>query len=78
MHVPDDIKKAILNSSFNYKQAIEDANKIRDWLESNEINSDFMKEYFSECIENGTDNWRDFLEHLETHTKDQMYDGTDD
>ncbi|MCY8565631.1 hypothetical protein [Bacillus sonorensis] len=78
MYVPDDIKKAIISSSYNYKQAIEEGNKIRNWLESNEINSDFMKEYFNECIENGTDNWRDFLEYLETHSKEQMYDGTDD
>ncbi|MCY8539437.1 hypothetical protein [Bacillus haynesii] len=78
MHVPDDIKKAIISSSYNYKQAIEEGNKIRNWLESNEINSDFMKGYFNECIESGTDNWRDFLEYLETHSKEQMYDGTDD
>ncbi|KTF59852.1 MULTISPECIES: hypothetical protein [Bacillus amyloliquefaciens group] len=78
MHVPDNIKKAIINSSYDYRRAIENANKIRDWLESNEINSDFMKKYFYECIESGADNWRDFQEHLETHSKDQMYDGTDD
>ncbi|WP_330729756.1 hypothetical protein [Bacillus subtilis] len=52
--------------------------EIRDWLEANEINNDFMKDYLIDCIENGSDNWRDFLEHLETHSKDQMYDGTDD
>ncbi|OIR59216.1 hypothetical protein BLL41_21745 [Bacillus sp. FMQ74] len=78
MHVPDNIKKAIISSSYNYKQAIESRDEIRDWLEANEINSDFMKDYLYECIENGTDNRRDFLEHLETHTKEQMYDGTDD
>ncbi|MEC3664963.1 hypothetical protein [Bacillus subtilis] len=78
MHVPDKIKKSIISSSYHYRYAIDNVNQICDWLESNEINSDFMKEYLRDCIENGSDNWRDFLDHLETHTKDQMYDGTED
>ncbi|WP_269773952.1 hypothetical protein [Bacillus siamensis] len=77
MHVPDKNKKAIISGSYHYRYAIDNGNQIRDWMKANEINND-LKDYLIDCIKNGTDNWRDFLDHLETHSKEQMYDGTDD
>ncbi|MCV3201494.1 MULTISPECIES: hypothetical protein [Bacillus amyloliquefaciens group] len=78
MHVPDNIKKAIVHSSYYYKHAIESANKIRDWMKENNISNDHVKDQLVDCIENGTDQWQEFLEFLEDHSKEQMYDGTDD
>ncbi|MEC0342574.1 hypothetical protein [Bacillus sonorensis] len=78
MHVPDNIKKAIVSGGYLYKQAIEASNEIRDWMKLNNISNDLVKDQLIDCIENGTDKWQDFLEFLETHDENQLYDGSDD
>ncbi|MCY8499658.1 hypothetical protein P8917_09200 [Bacillus atrophaeus] len=78
MHVPDNIMRAIVHSGYYYKHAIESSNKIRDWMEANNINSDFVKDQLIDCIENGTDQWQNFIEFLEDHDEQELYDGSDD
>ncbi|MCY8176576.1 MULTISPECIES: hypothetical protein [Bacillus] len=78
MHVPDDIKKAIVHSGYYYKHAIESANKIRDWMKENNISNDHVKDQLVDCIENGTDQWQNFIEFLEDHDEQELYDGSDD
>ncbi|KJR69291.1 hypothetical protein [Bacillus velezensis] len=78
MHVPDNIKRAIVHSSYYYKHAIESSNKIRDWMKANNINGDFAQDQLIDCIENGTDQWQEFLEYLEALDENHLYDGIDD
>ncbi|QZA69191.1 hypothetical protein 010DV004_259 [Bacillus phage 010DV004] len=78
MQVPDNIKRAIIWGGHYYKQAIAASDEIRDWMELNNIDSDIVQDQLIDCIENGTDQWQYFLNFLETHSEDQLYDGTDD
>ncbi|MCI3198101.1 hypothetical protein GXP75_21070 [Bacillus sp. HU-1818] len=78
MHVPDTIKRAILHGGYYYKHAIESANIIRDWMKANNIDSDFVKDSLIDHIENGTDQWENFIEFLEDHDEQELHNETDD
>ncbi|MBY8913286.1 hypothetical protein KY305_11100 [Bacillus sp. YC2] len=78
MQVPDNIKKAIIYGGHYYKQAIAFGDEIRDWMESNNIDSDYVQDQLIDCIENGSNQWQYFLEFLESSDEHALNEGSDD